>query len=114
MLPNQIIALPAEQVLVSTLSGKRYVFLGRRLNPIPLFDRLPDETVLRLPRPLYTERAYTPWTADTEVEDEAATETQSPADDDASGTAEMPDEQQNGEDEEKTGPEPPRFGEDAF
>ena len=114
MLPNQMMALPAEQVLVSTLAGKRYVFLGRRLNPIPLFDRLPDEAVLRLPRPQYGERVYTPWTADDQVEDEAVTETQSPADDDSSGTAEMPDEQQSGADDAETGPEPPRSGEDAF
>ncbi|MFZ0545592.1 MAG: hypothetical protein WAM60_09140, partial [Candidatus Promineifilaceae bacterium] len=114
MLPNQMMALPAEQVLVSTLAGKRYVFLGRRLNPIPLFDRLPDETVLRLPRPRYGERVYTPWTADGQVEDETLTETQSPADDDALGSAEIPDEQQSGADEGEAGPEPPRSGEDAF
>jgi len=48
-------------VLVSTLANQRYVFLGQRLNPIPLFDRLPPATLLRLPRPVYGERVYTPW-----------------------------------------------------
>jgi type IV secretion system protein VirD4 len=60
--PNQIMALPKEQVLVTTMSGEqRYVFLGQRLNPILLFDRLPPASLLRLPRPRYGERAYTTW-----------------------------------------------------
>jgi hypothetical protein len=61
LLPSQILALPKEQVLVSTLADQRYVFLGQRLNPIPLFDRLPTATLLRLPKPVYGERVYTPW-----------------------------------------------------
>jgi hypothetical protein len=72
LLPSQILALPREQVLVSTrstgvgpaLADQRYVFLGQRLNPIPLFDRLPPPTLLRLPRPVYGERVYTSWRAD--------------------------------------------------
>jgi type IV secretory pathway TraG/TraD family ATPase VirD4 len=63
LLPSQALALPKEQVLVSTLADKRYVFLGRRLNPIPLFDRLPPATLLRLPKPVYGERVYTRWRA---------------------------------------------------
>ena len=61
LLPSQALALSKEQVLVSTLSDQRYVFLGQRLNPIPLFDRLPPATLLRLPRPVYGERVYTSW-----------------------------------------------------
>ncbi|MBK8900275.1 MAG: type IV secretory system conjugative DNA transfer family protein [Anaerolineaceae bacterium] len=60
--PNQIMALPKDQVLVTTMAGaQRYVFLGQRLNPIPLFDRLPPASILRLPRPRYGERTYTTW-----------------------------------------------------
>ncbi|MGH2535821.1 MAG: type IV secretory system conjugative DNA transfer family protein [Candidatus Promineifilaceae bacterium] len=61
LLPSQALALTKEQVLVSTLAGRRYVFLGQRLNPIPLFDRLPPATLLRLPKPVYGERLYTRW-----------------------------------------------------
>lgn len=62
LLPSQIMALPREQVLVSTLAGRqRLVFLGKRLNPIPLFENLPPESLLRLPRPRYGERVYTSW-----------------------------------------------------
>ena len=61
LLPSQALALSREQVLVSTLADQRYVFLGQRLNPIPLFDRLPPATLLRLPRPVYGERVYTAW-----------------------------------------------------
>jgi hypothetical protein len=61
LLPSQALALPKEQVLVSALADRRYVFLGQRLNPIPLFDRLPPARLLRLPRPVYGERVYTSW-----------------------------------------------------
>ncbi len=61
LLPSQALALPREQVLVSTLADQRYVFPAKRLNPIPLFDRLPPASLLRLPRPLYGERVYTSW-----------------------------------------------------
>jgi len=58
-------ALPKEQVMVTTLAGaQRIVFLGQRLNPIPLFDKLPPASLLRLPRPRYgpeEERFYTHW-----------------------------------------------------
>jgi type IV secretion system protein VirD4 len=113
MLPNQMMALPSEQVLVSTLAGKRYVFLGRRLNPIPLFDRLPDTALLRLPRPQYGERVYTSWTADTWVEDEPVTEVAEP-DEELPAAAEVPDEPQSDVEEKETEPEPPRSGGDAF
>lgn len=63
LLPSQALALGQEQVLVATTAGRRYVFLGQRLNPIPLFDRLPPATQLRLPRPTYGERVYTAWQA---------------------------------------------------
>ncbi|MCI0645584.1 MAG: type IV secretory system conjugative DNA transfer family protein [Chloroflexi bacterium] len=82
LLPSQMMALPTDQVLVTTLSpgaqpalhyagrktkepagaGQRYVFLGRRLNPIALFDQLPGPASLGLPRPQYGERVYIPWT----------------------------------------------------
>ncbi|MCB9009423.1 MAG: type IV secretory system conjugative DNA transfer family protein [Ardenticatenaceae bacterium] len=62
LLPSQVMALPKEQVMVSTLAGaQRLVFLGQRLNPIPLFDKLPPVSLLRLPRPRYGERVYTRW-----------------------------------------------------
>jgi len=62
LLPSQVMSLPKEQVLVSTLaSERRVVFLGQRLNPIPLFDKLPPASLLRLPRPRYGERIYTAW-----------------------------------------------------
>ncbi|HUM67721.1 MAG TPA: type IV secretory system conjugative DNA transfer family protein [Chloroflexota bacterium] len=62
LLPSQVMALPKEQVMVSTLAGEqRIVFLGQRLNPIPLFDKLPPASLLRLPRPWYGERCYTRW-----------------------------------------------------
>lgn len=55
-------SLPKEQVMVATLAGEqRIVFLGQRLNPIPLFDKLPPASLLRLPRPRYGERFYTRW-----------------------------------------------------
>ena len=54
LLPSQALALTREQVLVATQarSGRRHVFIGRRLNPIPLFGRLPSPARLRLPRPV--------------------------------------------------------------
>ena len=88
LLPSQVMSLPKEQVLVSTRSTKptstepgslgrdwskgagqsvggeqRIVFLGQRLNPIPLFDKLPPASLLRLPRPRYGGRLYTDWMA---------------------------------------------------
>jgi hypothetical protein len=69
---------------------------------------------LRLPRPQYGERVYTPWTADTPVEDEAVPETKPPANEDAPAAAEAPDEPQSGVEETETEPEPPRSGGDAF
>jgi type IV secretion system protein VirD4 len=62
LLPSQVMGLPKEQVLVSTLAREqRVVFLGQRLNPIPLFDKLPPASLLRLPQPRYGERIYTAW-----------------------------------------------------
>jgi len=70
LLPSQVMALPKEQVMVSTHSAgsghalagaQRLVFLGQRLNPIPLFDKLPPVSLLRLPRPRYGERVHTRW-----------------------------------------------------
>lgn len=76
LLPSQVMGLPKEQVLVSTrstsstalsrsgqaLAGEqRVVFLGQRLNPIPLFDKLPPASLLRLPQPRYGQRVYTAW-----------------------------------------------------
>ena len=63
LLPSQMMALPKEQILVSTLADKRYLFMGQRLNPIPLFNRLPSPSLLRLPTARYTERQYLDWAA---------------------------------------------------
>jgi hypothetical protein len=68
--PSQVMALTREQVLVSTLSDERYVFLGQRLNPVPLFGRLPPPARLRLPTPIYHERTYTSWQMDVSTQDE--------------------------------------------
>ncbi|MCC6602168.1 MAG: type IV secretory system conjugative DNA transfer family protein [Anaerolineae bacterium] len=74
LLPSQMMALPKEQVLVSTQTGaQRFVFLGQRLNPIPLFSKLPPISLLRLPRPKYGPRIYTRW-------GEAETPTPTPTD----------------------------------
>jgi hypothetical protein len=61
--PNEMMALPQGQVLVATQQERRQVFLGERLDPIPLFDRLPGPEGLPIPRPLVRERTYTDWTA---------------------------------------------------
>ncbi|MCL4267271.1 MAG: type IV secretory system conjugative DNA transfer family protein [Anaerolineae bacterium] len=61
--PNEIMALPQGQVLATTLAGRRYVFLGERLNSIHLFDQLPPPDSLHLPQPLYRPRRYTDWKA---------------------------------------------------
>jgi hypothetical protein len=62
LLPSQVMSLPKEQVMITTLAGvQRIVFLGQRLNPIPLFDKLPPASLLRLPQPRYGERFYTRW-----------------------------------------------------
>ena len=58
-------SLDRERVLVTsqTATGRRYIFLGQRLNPISLFAGLPSASQLSLPRPAYGERAYTDWQA---------------------------------------------------
>ncbi len=61
LLPSQMMALPKEQVMVSTLADKRYLLMGRRLNPIPLFARLPPPTLLRLPIARNIQRHYLDW-----------------------------------------------------
>ena len=61
--PNEMMALPKGQVLVTTLADHRYIFLGQRLNSIHLFDQLPSPGGLHLPRPLYRPRRYTDWKA---------------------------------------------------
>lgn len=59
--PNEMMALPKGQVLATTLADQRYVFLGQRLNSIPLFDQLPPPNGLHLPQPIYRPRQYTDW-----------------------------------------------------
>ena len=59
--PNEMMALPQGQVLAATLSGRRLVFLGQRLNSIHLFDTFPPPDGLHLPQPLYRVRPYTDW-----------------------------------------------------
>ena len=94
LLPSQVMSLPKEQVMVTTrstssrqaLAGEqRIVFLGQRLNPIPLFDKLPPASLLRLPRPRYGERFYTRWletaappAAETDAVEEIPTASETP------------------------------------
>lgn len=66
---NEMMALPKGQVLATTLADQRYVFLGQRLNSIPLFDQLPPPDGLHLPQPVYRPRNYTDWST---VADKAA------------------------------------------
>jgi hypothetical protein len=61
--PNAMMGLPPGQVLAATRAGRRYVFLGRRLNPIPLFDQLPPPPEGEVPRPASRPRSYTDWAA---------------------------------------------------
>ncbi|MFQ5401802.1 MAG: type IV secretory system conjugative DNA transfer family protein, partial [Anaerolineae bacterium] len=93
LLPSQVMSLSNDQVLVSTrMSGpesagkQRIIFLGRRLNPVPLFEKLPPASLLRLPRPRYGKRAYTAWVEEAALPakrlDEQAKNGQPPAADD--------------------------------
>ena len=59
--------------------------MGQRLNPIPLFDKLPPASLLRLPRPRYGERFYTRWletaappAAETDAVEEIPTASETP------------------------------------
>lgn len=61
--PNDMMALPKGQVLVTTMADRRYVFLGQRLNSVHRFDQLPRPDGLQLPKPLYGPRQYTDWQA---------------------------------------------------
>lgn len=63
LLPTEMQALPDDQVLAVTHGDRSYVFLGRRLNPIPRFPLLPPPTGLRLPKAVYGERRYPDWAA---------------------------------------------------
>lgn len=73
LLPSQMMALPNDSVLVTTLRERRYAFLAKRLNPIPIFDKLPSPRGLRLPRPQQRERLYSDWNVATKPADEATT-----------------------------------------
>jgi hypothetical protein len=59
---NEMVALAEDQVLVTTVSGRRYTFLAQRLNPIHHFEDLRPPDGLRLPEPHYGSRQYTDWT----------------------------------------------------
>jgi type IV secretory pathway TraG/TraD family ATPase VirD4 len=61
LLPTEMQALPDDQVLAVTHSDRSYIFLGRRMNPIPRFPALPPPTGLRLPRAVYGDRLYPEW-----------------------------------------------------
>lgn len=61
LLPTQMMALPKEKVLVTTLQDRRYTLIADRLNMIPLFSQLPSADFLHLPKPKYPERVYTDW-----------------------------------------------------
>jgi len=62
--PNEMMALPKGQVLATTLTDRRYLFLGERLNSIPEFTRLPSAAGLYVPKVVYPSRQYTPWAAE--------------------------------------------------
>jgi type IV secretion system protein VirD4 len=57
--PSEVMSLPREKVIVLSQRERQYRFLARRLNPIPLFERLPAPP--RLPRVQPGARAYTDW-----------------------------------------------------
>jgi hypothetical protein len=59
--PNEMMALPEDQVLVTTLADRRYVFIGQRLNSIHLFSQLPPPDGLTIPHPVYGRREYMDW-----------------------------------------------------
>jgi hypothetical protein len=57
--PNEMMSLAQEKVLVLLHRTRQYRFIGERLNPIPLFDRLPGPPVL--PHVQSGPRQYTAW-----------------------------------------------------
>ncbi|NLF65161.1 MAG: type IV secretory system conjugative DNA transfer family protein [Chloroflexi bacterium] len=57
--PSAVMSLPREKVIVLTQHERQYRFLANRLNPIPLFERLPAPP--RLPRVRPGRRTYTDW-----------------------------------------------------
>lgn len=59
--PSEMMSLPKEKVLVLTLKERQYRFIGERLNPIPLFDKLPPAPALTVFQP--GPRQYTDWVA---------------------------------------------------
>jgi hypothetical protein len=70
--PNEMMALPEDQVLVTTLADRRYVFIGQRLNSIHLFNQLPPPDGLNIPQPVYGRREYMDWKAATPTGPEEA------------------------------------------
>lgn len=58
---NEMVALAEDQVLVTTVSARRYTFLAQRLNPVHLFEDLPPPDGLRLPEAVYGPRRYIDW-----------------------------------------------------
>lgn len=79
--PSEVMSLPRGKVIVLTQRERQYRFLANRLNPIPLFDRLPAPP--RLPRVRPGRRAYTDWS-----ERPASEDTEQPGpDSDSDGSA---------------------------
>jgi type IV secretory pathway TraG/TraD family ATPase VirD4 len=78
---NEMMALPQGKVLAKTLLDRHYVFLGKRLDSIPLFSSLPGPERLNLPAPVYRPRTYTDWqspSAESTTPAPAASETSRP------------------------------------
>ena len=70
---NEMMALPRGQVLVATRGeSQRHVFLGERLNPIPLLDQLPGPEGLAVPPAPTQARTYTDWAALSQAADAAS------------------------------------------
>lgn len=81
LLPSQMLALPKEKVLVTTLQDKRYTLIADRLNMIPLFGQLPATDFLHLPKPHYPARVYTDWQSVGVAETDAGSNSESTAGD---------------------------------
>ncbi len=60
--PTAVTSLSEEKVIVQMQKKRLYRFLGERLNPIPLFEKLPPSPVAVYPKPP-AEREYVQWAA---------------------------------------------------
>ncbi len=99
--PNEMMALPEDQVLVTTLADRRYVFIGQRLNSIHLFNQLPGADRLNIPEPVYGRREYMDWKAATPP---GAEEADSPEVDEAAANNESGRPNERGKTNRRPGP----------